>query len=122
MIDSISNVSPKGAHTSLLVSSSNEYCHHGHIAETGIIEHIAQSVYAMYRSNSNAAGKPAPSISLVEIKRFNLNFLPKIEETIRTSVRIVSENKGSALINATATVGGEIAAGCMMKFIIKGAQ
>ena len=120
MIDSISNVSHKGAHTSLLVSSSNEYCHHGHIAETGIIEHITRSIHAMYQSNSNAAGKPVPSISLVEIRRFNLNFLPKIDETIKTSVKIVSESKGSALINATATVGGEIAAGCMMKFIVKG--
>ena len=121
MVDSISNVSQKGAHTSLLVSGTNEYCHHGHIAETGIIEHLTHSVYAMYNANSKASGKPAPSITLGEIKRFTLNFLPKIEETIKTSVKIVSDSKGSALINATATVGGEVAATCMMKFFIKGA-
>ena len=121
MVDSISNVSPKGAHTSLFVSGTNEYCHHGHIAETGIIEHLTQSVYAMYNASSKAMGTSVPTISLGEIKRFTLYFLPKIEETIKTSVRIVSDNKGSALINATATVGGEVAASCMMKFFIKGA-
>ena len=75
----------------------------------------------MYNTNSKAMGKSSPSISLGEIKRFTLYFLPKIEETIKTSVKIVSDSKGSALINATATVGGEVAATCMMKFFIKGA-
>ena len=121
MVDKLCSASPAGATTSLFISSTNMFCHQGHIAEAGIIEHMAQSASAMAGYNCKVAGKPAPVGFIGEVKKFTLNFLPKIEETIKTSVKIVSDSKGSALINATATVGGEVAATCMMKFFIKGA-
>lgn len=96
--------------TSLLVESSNVFCSKGHIAETGIIDHITQCAMALSADEGS---------HIAEVKNFNLNFLPKIGETMETSVNVLSGGKGKMLLNATATVEGETAASCVVKIHIK---
>ena len=57
-----------------------------------------------------------------EVKKFTLNFLPKIEETMETTISVVSEAMGITLINASTSVGGEVAATCQMKIFIREEQ
>lgn len=95
------------------------FCHQGHIAEAGIIEHMAQSASAMAGYNCMVAGKPAPVGFIGEVKKFTLNFLPKIEETMETTINVVSEAMGITLITASTSVGGEVAATCQMKIFIR---
>ncbi len=119
MVDKLCSASPAGATTSLFISSTNMFCHQGHIAEAGIIEHMAQSASAMAGYNCKVAGKPAPVGFIGEVKKFTLNFLPKIEETMETTINVVSEAMGITLISASTSVGGVVAASCQMKIFIR---
>lgn len=119
MVDKLCSASAQDATTCLFISGSNMFCHHGHIAEAGIIEHMAQSASAMAGYNCRAAGKPAPVGFIGEVKKFTLNFLPKIEETMETTIKVVSEAMGITLINATTCVDGQVAASCQMKIFIR---
>lgn len=119
MVDKLCSASVQGATTSLSIDADNMFCHEGHINESGIIEHMAQSASAMAGYNCRVAGKPAPVGFIGEVKKFTLNFLPKIDETMETTITVVSEAMGVTLINASTSVGGEVAASCQMKIFIR---
>lgn len=119
MVNKLCSASAEGATTSLFIDADNMFCHEEHINESGIIEHMAQSASAMAGYNCKIAGKPAPVGFIGEVKKFTLNFLPKVGETMETTIKVVSEAMGITLINATTTVGGETAATCQMKIFIR---
>ena len=54
------------------------------------------------------------------MKKFTLNFLPKVGDTLSTEIKVVSEAMGITLISAGTSVNGEVAATCQMKIFIRG--
>ncbi len=119
MVDKLCSASAEDATTSLFFGEENMFCHNGHIAEAGIIEHMAQSASAMAGYNCRVAGKPAPVGFIGEVKKFSVNFLPEVGSTLETTIKIISEAMGITLISATTSVGGNIAASCQMKIFIR---
>ena len=65
-------------------------------------------------------GKEAPVGFIGEVKKFTLNFLPKVGDTLSTEIKVVSEAMGITLISAGTSVNGEVAATCQMKIFIRG--
>lgn len=119
MVDKLCSASVEGATTSLFFGGDNMFCHNGHIAEAGIIEHMAQSASAMAGYNCKVAGKPAPVGFIGEVKKFTVIFLPEVGSTLNTTVKVVSEAMGITLINAVTCVAGQTAATCQMKIFIR---
>lgn len=120
MVDKLCSASDEGATTLLSVRDDNMFLDGEKMCEAGIIEHMAQSASAMEGYKYKSQGKEAPVGFIGEVKKFTLNFMPKIGDTISTEIRVVSEAMGITLINAQSSVDGEVAATCQMKIFIRG--
>ena len=120
MVDKLCSASDEGATTLLSVRDDNMFLDGEKMCEAGITEHMAQSASAMEGYKYKSQGKEAPVGFIGEVKKFTLNFMPKIGDTISTEIRVVSEAMGITLINAQSSVDGEVAATCQMKIFIRG--
>jgi len=120
MVDKLCSASDEGATTLLSVRDDNMFLDGEKMCEAGIIEHMAQSASAMEGYKYKSQGKEAPVGFIGEVKKFTLNFMPKIGDTISTEIRVVSEAMGITLINAQSSVDGDVAATCQMKIFIRG--
>lgn len=120
MVDKLCSASDEGATTLLSVRDDNMFLDGEKMCEAGIIEHMAQSASAMEGYKYKSQGKEAPVGFIGEVKKFTLNFMPKIGDTISTEIRVVSEAMGITLTNAQSSVDGEVAATCQMKIFIRG--
>ncbi len=120
MVDKLCSASAEGATTLLSVREDNMFLNGERMCEAGIIEHMAQSASAMEGYKYKSQGKEAPVGFIGEVKKFTLNFLPKVGDTLSTEIKVVSEAMGITLISAGTSVNGEVAATCQMKIFIRG--
>ena len=119
MVDTFYGATESEADTGLKVLDDNLFCSDGLFVEPGLVEHIAQSASAFAGYQAKVKNKPVPIGFIGEVKKFRINFLPRMGDELRTHIRIISEVLGVSLLNAETKVDGEIAAQCQMKIFIK---
>ena len=119
MVDQLLSTSPNGAKGRLHIRKDNLYNNHGHIGELGLIEHIIQCTIAktLHESKLRNENPAAPLVG--EIKRFTLNFLPKIDETMESSIKLTGRSKGATNAIASIYVEGEVAATCRIRITLR---
>jgi len=88
------------------------------LAESGLLEHMAQSValhtgYGFFLRNEEAPVGYIGSMQSVEI-----NSLPRIGQTVYSEVTIIQEFMGVTLVKIITTLAGEIIARAQMKTVI----
>ena len=119
MIDELRSTSANGAKGRLHVKKENKYHFQGHMCEIGLMEHMLQCAIAKVRHQREEKGAAPACVLVDEITRFSLNFLPKTDETVESSIKLVSMKDGKANVSATAYVEGEIAAICRIKITFR---
>ncbi len=119
MVDYLLSTSPNGAKGRLYIKKDNLYNSHGHLGELGLIEHVIQCSIAKANYEKQRHGGNHAIGTVGEIKRFALNFLPKIEETIESSIRLINRTKGATNAIASIYVQGEVAATCRIRITLK---
>ena len=118
MVDELRSTSANGAKGRLLVKQENIYHFHNHLCEIGLMEHMIQCATAKVRHKAAMKGKTDASAAVSEITRFSLNFLPKTNETIESTVKVISMQGGKANAIAAVHIEGEIAAICRIKITL----
>lgn len=88
------------------------------LVESGLLEHMAQSValhtgYGFFLRNEEAPVGYIGSMQSVEI-----NSLPRIGQTVYSEVTIIQEFMGVTLVEIITTLAGEIIARAQMKTVI----
>ena len=121
MIDELLRVDGDEAVCTLLVREDNYFLDSDqHLAESGMIEHIAQSASAFAGHKAIAAGATEPPVGYIgEVKNFHLYTRPKIGDIITTTITMGPEVEGITIIRGTATVDGKTVADTTMKIFIK---
>lgn len=104
--------------SSFLISEDCLFIWADHLTESGLIEHMAQSValhtgYSYYLRNL-----PAPLGYIGSIPRVEIVALPKVGQTLRTQVQIIQEFMGVTLVEIITKLEGEIIANAQMKTVI----
>lgn len=118
MVDAVRGPVPEGFSAALTVKEDNIFCKGGYLLEPGIIEHAAQTAAAMSGYQAAAQGLP-PSVGyLAEIKTFRIERLPKVGETLETTVLEMASALGMSLISATVTIDGSIIAQGQLKIFV----
>ncbi|WP_375605745.1 hypothetical protein [Flavobacterium davisii] len=122
MVDTLVSFEEGSVVAGLTVVAENIFTSEGIFQESGLIEHMAQSVaiytgYQYYLKN-----EPAPTGYIGSINGIQINRLPKLGEFITTQVAILQEFMGVTLVEMTATIEGEIIATGKMKTVIAGAN
>ena len=119
MVDELLSTSANGARGRLHIKQDNQYHFQNHLCEIGLMEHMIQCAAAKVKHKAAMKGKADTAAVVSEVSRFSLNFLPKTNETIESTVKVISMQGGKANTVAAVHVEGEIAAICRIKITLR---
>jgi predicted hotdog family 3-hydroxylacyl-ACP dehydratase len=120
MVDKLYSYSETELVSGFTIQNDAVFFEKNSLAESGLIEHMAQSValhtgYQFYLRNEQAPTGYIGSIKDIEIKK-----LPKLHDEIRTRVTILQEFGGITLVDVVTTLNDvEIAKGQMKTVLAK---
>lgn len=92
----------------------------GQIAESGVIEHIAQSASAFAGYRAVAKGATEPPVGYIgEVKNFRLYRRPRLGDKLRTTIAMGVTMAGVTIITGTTIIGEETIAETQMKIFVR---
>lgn len=118
MVDALLSFSENQVIAGLTVSDDNIFEHEAVFQESGLIEHMAQSValftgYQFYLKN-----EPAPTGYIGSIKSITIAELPKLGDEIETTVNVLQEFMGVTLVDIVSKVNDKEVARGQMKTVL----
>ena len=120
MVSRLIDASGNRCHTGLSVTADNYFIEDdGLMAETGLIEHIAQSASAFAGHRYRMQSLPAPIGYIGEVRKFHCYRRPAIGDELQTEIIFEAEAEGVTLISGTTSCNGEIVADTKMKIFIE---
>ncbi|MFK6999789.1 hypothetical protein V3470_02430 [Flavobacterium oreochromis] len=120
MIDKLIRYQEGNVIAGLTITVDNIFTQNNIFQESGLIEHMAQSV-ALYTGYQYFLKKEsAPTGYIGSINGINILKLPELKEEIITEVVILQEFMGVTLVEITSTIDGQVIATGKMKTVIAG--
>jgi predicted hotdog family 3-hydroxylacyl-ACP dehydratase len=118
MVDKMYSFTETSLISGLEIKNDNIFFDNDTFLEAGLIEHMAQSValhtgYQFFLKNEIAPTGYIGSIKEIEIKK-----LPKINDTIQSTVTILQEFAGITLVDIVTTLNNEEIANGQMKTVL----
>ena len=119
MVDEFEATAENVALTALCVRADNPFMlSDGTLAETGLIEHMAQSAAAL--EGFQSARDNQPRIGLIgEVKRFDCLRRPKSGQTIRTRIEFSFSIDNVTIAEGHCCIGDEEIAGAKLKIFMQ---
>lgn len=121
MVDRLTDVKDDVATTCLTVRIDNYFMDEDdHLAEPGLLEHIAQSASAFAGYRAIAAGAAIPPTRYIgEVRKFHCYRRPRVGDELHTTIIMGTEIAGVTIITGEIRIAGEIVADTQMKIFIK---
>lgn len=119
MLDKFYGIEDELSYSGLTVLEGNIFYQSGYLAETGVIEHIAQSAAARVGFIYTRKGELVPLGLIGSIDKLKIYALPKLGDELYTEIKIIQEVGDITLIAAKTTVGETLIAECRMKIFLK---
>lgn len=119
MVDKLYSVDGETSYSGLTVKADNIFCQNNHLAEPGLIEHIAQSAAARVGYIYTQKGEAVPLGFIGSVDKFKLHKLPEVGSELYTEVKVMQEIGDITLIAASTSVDGKPVAECRMKIFLK---
>lgn len=118
MVDKLYSYSETELISGFTIQSDAVFLENDSFMESGVIEHMAQSValhtgYQFYLRNEQA-----PTGYIGSIKDFEIKQLPKLQDEIRTTVSIIQEFGGITLVEMVTKLNDEVIAKGQMKTVL----
>lgn len=107
MIDTLLSYDNGVTVTQLTITSTNIFAENGYFLEAGLLENMAQSAASGTGYLAHKEGKQPPVGFIGAIKGFKLNRLPKVGETIITTVQPTMTIGNVQVIEAKVCIGQE---------------
>ncbi len=118
MVDKLINFKENEIVVGLLVPESNIFVNEAVFQESGLIEHMAQSVALYTGYQFYLKQQPAPVGYIGSIKSIEINQLPKLNEEIETTVTVLQEFMGVTLVDISSRLNGVVIAKGQMKTVL----
>ncbi len=115
MIDSFFGIDGETSESGLTIGVDNLFAEKGTMADGGIVEHIAQSGAMHIGYESISAGKGVPLGFIGSVNKLSIGRLPRVGETLRTTIVMEAKVGSVTLVGATVRVGDEVIAEGKMK-------
>lgn len=120
MVDKMYSYTENTLVSGLRIQNDNIFYCSGNLAESGLIEHMAQSIALHTGYQFFLKNEPAPTGYIGSIKDIEIRQLPKLGDEIQTTVSILQEFAGITLVDAVTKLNGiEIASGQMKTVLAK---
>lgn len=118
MVDVLWEYTPTTGVTGLTITSNNLFVQQETFLESGLIEHIAQSItlhkgYYYYLNE-----KPAPMGYIGAIKNIEIQSLPKVGDVLKTYITILQEFMDVTLVTMQTFIGDTLIAQGEMKTVL----
>ena len=102
------------------ITAESLFVSNGELSSSGVIENIAQTCATRIGYINKYILKKGIQIGFIgAIRKLEIYRLPKVGETIKTTINIVEEVFGMTLVSATVFVGEELIADTEMKIAVK---
>jgi predicted hotdog family 3-hydroxylacyl-ACP dehydratase len=118
MIDKLFSYSETALISGLKVNQNNIFVANNIFTESGVVEHMAQSVALHTGYQFYLKKEAAPTGYIGSIKEITINKLPKTDDEIQTTVTILHEFAGITLVDLVTKLNGETIATGQMKTIL----
>ncbi len=118
MVDELLDYSEELIHSRFTVNRDNIFVYDKYFIESGIIEHMAQTVALHTGYQFFLLNKPAPTGYIGSIKNIVITRLPKLNEVLETTVSILQEFMGITLVEITVKIKNELIANGQMKTVL----
>lgn len=120
MVDRLLRTADDETETCFAVGSGNIFLDdQGCLAETGVLEHIAQSASAFAGWRALQAGAARPPLGFIgEVKKFHCHRRPCVGDELHTVVIIQTEFEGILVVSAEVQANGQPVADTQMKVSI----
>ncbi|MCQ2228362.1 MAG: hydroxymyristoyl-ACP dehydratase [Bacteroidales bacterium] len=119
MLDSFYGVEDNASVSALTVLPDNLFVEDGHMVDSGIIEHIAQSGAMRLGYESVSKGEPVKLGLIGSVNKLTIDRLPNVGETMVTTIVFEAQIGDVTLMGATVKVGDEVIAQGKMKVATK---
>ena len=120
MVDSLFLYEETALTAGFTIKEDNIFADNGSFAESGLIEHMAQSVALHTGYNFFLKKEQAPTGYIGSIKEIVIHEIPKINDKIVTEVKILQEFMGITLVDISTKLNDkEIAFGQMKTVLAK---
>ncbi len=118
MVDKLLHYSDKNVVSGLTITNDNIFYNNQYFTESGLIEHMAQTVALYTGYQYYLLQKPAPTGYIGSIKSVEILKLPKLKEQLITTATILHEIMGVTLVHIVVTLNEETIAISEMKTVI----
>jgi predicted hotdog family 3-hydroxylacyl-ACP dehydratase len=120
MVDKMYDYTETSLVSGFTIQKESIFFHNGSFIESGLIEHIAQSIALHTGYEFFLKNEPAPIGYIGSIKNIEILKLPKLGDEIQTTVTILQEFAGITLVDAVTKLNTiEIASGQMKTVLAK---
>ena len=119
MIDELVSASDTQTVTRFTVPDDHLFVENGVFGEPGLIENMAQTAAAGTGSKCHTEGKPAPVGFIGALKGFNVSRLPKVGDTIETTITVLHTIGNAHVAEGVIRLDGEEIARCEYKIFLQ---
>ena len=118
MVDTLWEYTPSTGVIGLTIASNNLFVQQETFLESGLIEHIAQSIALHKGYYYYLNGKPAPMGFIGAIKYIEIQSLQKVGDTLKTHITILQEFMDVTLVTMQTFIGDTLIAQGEMKTVL----
>lgn len=118
MVDKLLNFKENEIQAGITISKENIFTSNNSFTESGLIEHMAQSVALYTGFQYYLKNEAAPTGYIGSVKYVKINRLPKLNEEVQTHVNVLHEIMGVTLVDIKSFVGEEEIASSQMKTVL----
>ncbi|KLT70653.1 MULTISPECIES: hypothetical protein [Flavobacterium] len=118
MVDKMYSFTENTLVSGLNITDDNIFFNQNTFLEAGLIEHMAQSVALHTGYDFFLKNQKAPTGYIGSIKEIQIKKLPKINDTIQSTVTIIQEFAGITLVEIVTTLNNEEIANGQMKTVL----
>lgn len=115
MVDKLYSFEADKSETGLTVEADSIFVENGHLMDGALIEHTAQSGALHIGYDFVSRGQKVPIGLIGSINKYQIARLPKVGESMKTSIAIEARVGDVSLIGITVRVGDEVIAQGKMK-------
>lgn len=118
MVDKMYDYTETSLISGFTIQKESIFFQDGNFVESGLIEHIAQSIALHTGYQFFLKNEPAPTGYIGSIKDIEIRQLPKLGDEIQTTVSILQEFAGITLVDAVTKLNDTIIAAGQMKTVL----
>lgn len=119
MIDKVLTADGTVSETSFTVRDGELFVEAGYFIESGLVENMAQTAAAGTGYKAQEDGKPAPIGFIGALKGLHITELPKVGETITTTITFVHQVMNAHIVQGLARIGNREIARCELKIFLQ---